>query len=94
MFHIALAVSATPASALHRSLSCADWAARDGYHPDAPGSYSSYNCDGLGGDYVQVNGRGRYSGELHHTLIHAHHYDCVPWYCFGTSYHVHAHWHG
>jgi hypothetical protein len=48
----------------------------------------------MGGDYVQVNGRARYSNELHHVLIHAHHSDCAPWYCFTTTYHVHSHWHG
>lgn len=90
------AVFATPAQATHNDDNCYQWASQDSWHPDAPGSYSSYNCDGLGGDYVQVNGRGLYSGTVHHTLIHAHHSNCYLgiWWTCDTTKHNHAHSHG
>lgn len=89
---------ATTASASHGGLSCAGWASRDGYHPNAPGSYSSYNCsdgseyDTSPGDYARVNGRG-WSGTLHHVRIHAVHFNCFLWIC-DTRFDVYEHWHG
>lgn len=81
-------------AASHGSMECRDWAARDSAHPDAPGSYSSYNCGGIGGDYVQVNGRGRYSGQLHHSLIHAVHFNCWLGIVCDTNFYTINHWHG
>ena len=83
-------------AASHGNNSCADWASKDGYHPNAPASYSSYNCViSFEKKYAQVNGRGKYSGTLHHVKIEATHFDCWPFGVFcNTRYHVYAHWHG
>ena len=84
---------AIPAQASHGSPSCAKWASVDKYHPQAPASYSSYNCSVSDNKYAQVNGRGKYSGTLHHVKIEAIHFNCWLFWC-DTRYHVYAHWHG
>ena len=84
----------------HGGMSCAQWAAVDGWHPNAPGSYSSYNCsdgnevDSSPGDYARVNGRARYSGTLHHVRIHAIHFNCWLGVLCDTRFDVYNHWHG
>jgi hypothetical protein len=81
-----------PKASSHAAATCAWWANADPAHPDAPGSYSSYNCEGLGGNYVRVNGRGKYSGQLHHSLVHCWHIwlDGMNWHACNSD----SHWHG